>query len=150
MMLTGSTERALWALKTTHSWADAKVRLFNTTNVDTSTVADSISFSFFLTDILDAGYFMHFSTMAGKPQESAVLESRILYPKRKLQCLQFFYKMTGSPKDKLGIWVKMDDGTGTVRKMKKIHTFYGTVSFIRTHFCSKLDFLLLLVSKSLF
>lgn len=38
--------------------------------------------------------------------------------------------MTGSPKDKLVIWVKMDDGTGTVRKMKKIHTFYGTVSLM--------------------
>lgn len=83
---------------------------------------------------------MHFSTMAGKPQESAMLESRTLYPKRKLQCLQFFYKMTGSPKDKLVIWVKMDDGTGTVRKMKKIHTFYGTVLLMRTCFWSKLYF----------
>ncbi|XP_029318601.1 meprin A, alpha (PABA peptide hydrolase), tandem duplicate 1 isoform X2 [Cottoperca gobio] len=71
----------------------------------------------------DAGYFMHFSTMTGKPLESALLESRTLYPKRKIQCLQFFYKMTGSSKDKLVIWVKLDDGTGTVRKMKKIHTF---------------------------
>lgn len=75
---------------------------------------------------------MYFSTMYGKPSESALLESRTLYPKRKLQCLQFFYKMTGSPKDKLVIWVKMDDGTGTVRRMKKIHTFYGTLSLIRT------------------
>ncbi|XP_049446640.1 meprin A, alpha (PABA peptide hydrolase), tandem duplicate 1 isoform X2 [Epinephelus fuscoguttatus] len=73
----------------------------------------------------DAGYFMHFSTMTGKPQESALLESRTLYPKRKLQCLQFFYKMTGSSKDRLVIWVKMDDGTGTIRRMKKIHTFYA-------------------------
>ncbi|XP_041815289.1 meprin A, alpha (PABA peptide hydrolase), tandem duplicate 1 [Chelmon rostratus] len=71
----------------------------------------------------DAGYFMHFDTMTGAPQGSAVLESRTLYPKRKLQCLQFFYKMTGSSTDKLVIWVKMDDGTGNVRRMKKIHTF---------------------------
>ncbi|XP_015803814.2 meprin A, alpha (PABA peptide hydrolase), tandem duplicate 1 isoform X2 [Nothobranchius furzeri] len=71
----------------------------------------------------DAGYFMYFNTMTGKPEESALLESRTLYPKRKFQCLQFFYKMTGSPKDKLVIWVKMDDGTGTVRRMRKIHTF---------------------------
>lgn len=68
---------------------------------------------------------MHFSTKVGKPHESALLESRTLYPKRKLQCLQFFYKMTGSLKDRLVIWVKMDDGTGIIRKMKKIHTFYG-------------------------
>lgn len=70
---------------------------------------------------------MHFNTMTGKAQESALLESRTLYPKRKLQCLQFFYKMTGSPKDRLVVWVKMDDGTGTARKMRKIQTFYGTV-----------------------
>ncbi|XP_062293243.1 meprin A subunit alpha-like [Scomber scombrus] len=73
----------------------------------------------------DAGYFMHFSTRTGRPEEAALLESRTLYPKRNLQCLQFFYKMTGSPKDRLVIWVKMDDGTGSVRKMKKMHTFYG-------------------------
>eukprot|EP00064_Thunnus_orientalis_P015124 superscaffoldBa00002747_g15173 len=73
----------------------------------------------------DAGFFMHFSTNKESPGESAMLESRTLYPKRKLQCLQFFYKMTGSPKDRLVIWVKTDDGTGTVRKMKKIHTFYA-------------------------
>lgn len=71
----------------------------------------------------DAGHSMHFDTKAGKKQESALLESRILYPKRNTQCLQFFYKMSGSLKDKLVIWVKTDDGTGTVRKMKKIHTF---------------------------
>lgn len=70
----------------------------------------------------DAGYYMHFDTKTGKPQESALLESRTLYPKRSFQCLQYFYKMTGSPQDRLVIWVKMDDGTGTVRRMKKIHT----------------------------
>ncbi len=63
--------------------------------------------------------------MAGMPDESALLESRTLYPKRTLQCLQFFYKMTGSSKDRLVIWVKIDDGTGTIRTMKKIQTFYG-------------------------
>lgn len=68
---------------------------------------------------------MHFDTKSGGEQESALLESRILYPKRNLQCLQFFYKMSGSLKDKLVIWVKMDDGTGTIRKMKKIQTFLG-------------------------
>ncbi|XP_013877050.1 meprin A subunit alpha [Austrofundulus limnaeus] len=74
----------------------------------------------------DAGYFMYFNTMAGEPEQSALLESRTLYPKRKLQCLEFFYKMTGSLKDRLTIWVKVDDGTGSVRRMRKIHTIYGT------------------------
>ncbi|KAK5624136.1 hypothetical protein CRENBAI_010933 [Crenichthys baileyi] len=73
----------------------------------------------------DAGYFMYFNTRTGEPLQSALLESRTLYPKRKLQCLQFFYKMTGSSQDRLVIWTKMDDGTGTVRRMKKIHTFYA-------------------------
>uniref|UniRef100_A0A3Q2CK36 Metalloendopeptidase n=1 Tax=Cyprinodon variegatus TaxID=28743 RepID=A0A3Q2CK36_CYPVA len=73
----------------------------------------------------DAGYFMYFNTRTGDPLQSALLESRTLYPKRKLQCLQFFYKMTGNSKDRLVVWTKMDDGTGTVRKMKKIQTFYA-------------------------
>ncbi|XP_064002831.1 meprin A subunit alpha isoform X1 [Pogoniulus pusillus] len=71
----------------------------------------------------DAGYFMYFSTSSGNADEAAVLESRILYPKRTEQCLQFFYKTTGSPSDKLIIWLKEDDGTGNVRKTRKIQTF---------------------------
>ncbi|KAK7907334.1 hypothetical protein WMY93_015946 [Mugilogobius chulae] len=73
----------------------------------------------------DAGYYMYFNTQKGKAQESALLESRTLYPKRNFQCLQFFYKMTGSPQDRLVVWTKVDDGTGTVRRMKKIHTITG-------------------------
>uniref|UniRef100_UPI00398E87EF meprin A subunit alpha-like n=1 Tax=Pristiophorus japonicus TaxID=55135 RepID=UPI00398E87EF len=71
----------------------------------------------------DAGYFMYFDTKNGKTDQSAILESRILYPKKDEQCLQFFYKMTGSTMDKLIVWMKMDDGTGTVRKLVKVETF---------------------------
>ncbi|XP_058656704.1 meprin A subunit alpha [Ammospiza caudacuta] len=71
----------------------------------------------------DAGYFMYFNTNSGQADEVAVLESRILYPKRTQQCLQFFYRTTGSPSDKLIIWLKEDDGTGNIRKMRKIQTF---------------------------
>ncbi|XP_059837815.1 meprin A subunit alpha-like [Hypanus sabinus] len=71
----------------------------------------------------DAGYFMYFDTENGNTGQSAFLESRILYPRRNEQCLQFFYKMTGSPMDKLVIWMKIDDGTGTVRRLVKLHTF---------------------------
>ncbi|XP_023780055.1 meprin A subunit alpha [Cyanistes caeruleus] len=71
----------------------------------------------------DAGYFMYFNTDSGQADEVAVLESRILYPKRTQQCLQFFYRTTGSPSDKLIIWLKEDDGTGNVRKMRKVQTF---------------------------
>ncbi|NXO13793.1 MEP1A protein, partial [Oriolus oriolus] len=71
----------------------------------------------------DAGYFMFFSTSSGQAGEVAILESRILYPKRTQQCLQFFYRTTGSPSDKLTVWLKEDDGTGNIRKMRKIQTF---------------------------
>ena len=78
----------------------------------------------------DAGHFMHFDTSSGVPQASALLESRTLYPRRKSQCLQFFYKLTGYPKDRLVVWLKLDDGTGTVRKMRKVQTFYGRDPFV--------------------
>ncbi|KAG8512061.1 Meprin A subunit alpha, partial [Galemys pyrenaicus] len=73
----------------------------------------------------DAGYSMYFNTSSGKTEEAALLESRILYPKRKQQCLQFFYKMTGNSSDRLVVWVRRDDGTGNVRKLFKVKTFQG-------------------------
>ncbi|XP_072552083.1 meprin A subunit alpha [Salminus brasiliensis] len=73
----------------------------------------------------DAGYYMKFDTANKQVGHSAILESRILYPKRGYQCLQFFYKMTGGPGDMLVIWLRMDDGTGTVRKVRKVHTING-------------------------
>lgn len=75
---------------------------------------------------IGAGYFMHLNTSSGSTEEAALLESRILYPKRKEQCLQFFYRMTGSPSDRLVVWVRRDDGTGNVRKLVKVKTFQGT------------------------
>ncbi|XP_030628055.1 meprin A subunit alpha [Chanos chanos] len=73
----------------------------------------------------DAGYFMKFDTSNKEVGHSALLESRILYPKRKQQCLQFFYKTTGGAGDLLTIWVRTDDGTGNVRQMQKVHTITG-------------------------
>ncbi|XP_062954380.1 meprin A subunit alpha [Cynocephalus volans] len=72
-----------------------------------------------------AGYSMLFDTSSGSVEEAALLESRILYPKRNQQCLQFFYKMTGSPSDRLVVWVRRDDSTGNVRKLVKMETFRG-------------------------
>lgn len=85
--------------------------------------------------IPDSGYFMKFDTSSGAAGSSALLESRILYPKRDGQCLQFFYKMTGAAGDKLVIWIRTDDGTGTVRSVRKIHTIAGILflSFLRQH-----------------
>ncbi|XP_044866760.1 meprin A subunit alpha isoform X1 [Mauremys mutica] len=73
----------------------------------------------------DAGSFMYFNTSSGQAEDMALLESRILYPKRTQQCLQFFYKISGSPLDKLVIWVRKDNGTGTVNTLVKVKTFQG-------------------------
>ncbi|KAK1170272.1 meprin A subunit alpha [Acipenser oxyrinchus oxyrinchus] len=73
----------------------------------------------------DAGYFMHFDTSSGQKDKSALLESRILYPKSNQQCLQLFYKMTGGPDHLLVIWFRLDDGTGNVRKAMKVQTIKG-------------------------
>ncbi|XP_028254014.1 meprin A subunit alpha [Parambassis ranga] len=73
----------------------------------------------------DSGYFMKFDTSSGAVGSSALLESRILYPTRGEQCLQFFYKMTGAAGDKLVVWIRTDDGTGSARSIKKIHTITG-------------------------
>ncbi|KAL3052901.1 hypothetical protein OYC64_005427 [Pagothenia borchgrevinki] len=73
----------------------------------------------------DSGYFMKFDTSSGAIGNSAMLESRILYPKRDEQCLQFFYKMSGVAGDKLVIWIRTDDGTGTVQNGRRIHTITG-------------------------
>ncbi|XP_030045994.1 meprin A subunit beta [Microcaecilia unicolor] len=52
------------------------------------------------------GYFMHFSTKTGSAGNKARLESRILYPKRGFQCLQFYYYHSGDAGDQLSIWIK--------------------------------------------
>uniref|UniRef100_A0A8B9ZGQ7 Metalloendopeptidase n=1 Tax=Anas platyrhynchos TaxID=8839 RepID=A0A8B9ZGQ7_ANAPL len=41
-----------------------------------------------------SGYFMHFNTSAVTQGSTAFLESRILYPKRGFQCLQFYFYNT--------------------------------------------------------
>lgn len=74
---------------------------------------------------IDSGYFMKFDTTSGAVGNSAMLESRILYPKREEQCLQFFYKMSGAAGDKLVIWTRSDDGKGNITSVKKLHTFTG-------------------------
>ncbi|XP_071383635.1 meprin A subunit beta [Centroberyx affinis] len=70
-----------------------------------------------------SGYFMHFSTGTGNVGDTAMLESRLLYPKRGYQCLQFFYYNSGSPDDTLSIWVRQYDKAnpnGTLHHIKTI------------------------------
>ncbi|XP_069816167.1 meprin A subunit beta-like isoform X2 [Dendropsophus ebraccatus] len=54
----------------------------------------------------DIGYFMHFNTSTGKPGDDAMLESRLFYPVRSYQCLEFFYYHSGNENDTLNIWIK--------------------------------------------
>uniref|UniRef100_S4RGH1 Metalloendopeptidase n=1 Tax=Petromyzon marinus TaxID=7757 RepID=S4RGH1_PETMA len=73
------------------------------------------------------GRFMFADTSVDKNGSSALLESRVHYPRRSSQCLQFSFKMSGSDKDVLAIWVKLDDGAGAVRKMVKVGTVQASV-----------------------
>ncbi|OCT76770.1 hypothetical protein XELAEV_18031973mg [Xenopus laevis] len=54
----------------------------------------------------DSGYYMHFSTSTGNAGEKAVLESRLFYPNRGFQCLEFFYYYNGNENDALNIWIR--------------------------------------------
>ncbi|MEE6464105.1 hypothetical protein FKM82_006177 [Ascaphus truei] len=54
----------------------------------------------------DSGYFMHFSTNIGNVGHKALLESRLFYPKRGFQCLEFFYYNNGHESDQLNIWIR--------------------------------------------
>ncbi|KAM7071292.1 meprin A subunit beta [Acridotheres tristis] len=71
----------------------------------------------------DSGYFMHFNTSAGREGSTAVLESRILYPKRGFQCLQFYLYNSGNENDQLNVWVReytSDNPNGTLRFIEEI------------------------------
>ncbi|KAE8598660.1 hypothetical protein XENTR_v10016896 [Xenopus tropicalis] len=54
----------------------------------------------------DSGYYMHFSTSTGNAGDKALLESRLFYPKRGFQCLEFFYYYNGNENDALNIWIR--------------------------------------------
>lgn len=72
---------------------------------------------------LGAGYFMHFSTASGKVGDTALLETRLLYPKHSHQCLQFFYYHSGHTSDGLKVWVREYDKinpNGTLRFIQQI------------------------------
>ncbi|XP_041659005.1 meprin A subunit beta [Cheilinus undulatus] len=74
----------------------------------------------------DAGFFMHFNTGTANNEDTALLESRILYPKRVYQCLQFFYYNSGSPSDTLNIHVREYDSANPSGKLRFIKTIDGT------------------------
>uniref|UniRef100_A0A8B9FZI9 Meprin A subunit n=1 Tax=Amazona collaria TaxID=241587 RepID=A0A8B9FZI9_9PSIT len=71
----------------------------------------------------DSGYFMHFNTGTGVEGSTAILESRILYPKRGFQCLQFYFYNSGHESDCLYVWVREYTSAhpnGTLRLIEEI------------------------------
>ncbi|XP_041045250.1 meprin A subunit beta-like [Carcharodon carcharias] len=66
------------------------------------------------------GYFMYFSTSTGLAGNNTLLESRIYYPKRGFQCLEFYSFNSGSENDELNIWVRVYNETNTNGILTKI------------------------------
>ncbi|XP_069548036.1 meprin A subunit beta [Brachyistius frenatus] len=73
-----------------------------------------------------SGYFMHFSTGKANTGDVALLESRLLYPKRGYQCLQFFYYNSAGPSDTLKIYVKEYDRADPNGQLRFIKTIDGS------------------------
>lgn len=68
---------------------------------------------------------MHFSTGTANTGDTAQLESRLLYPKRGYQCLQFFYYNSAGPNDTLKIYVREYDKANPSGKLRFIKTIDG-------------------------
>lgn len=68
---------------------------------------------------------MHFSTGKAATGASALLESRLLYPKRGFQCLQFFFYNSTGPNDTLKIFVREYDGAHPTGKLRFVKTIDG-------------------------
>ncbi|NP_037315.1 meprin A subunit beta precursor [Rattus norvegicus] len=54
----------------------------------------------------DSGFFMHFNTSTGNGGITAMLESRVLYPKRGFQCVEFYLYNSGSGNGQLNVYTR--------------------------------------------
>lgn len=70
---------------------------------------------------------MHFSTAFGIAGDRGFLESRILYPKPGVQCLQFFLHSSGGAGDALKIWVREYDQPNSSGQLRLIKTITGVL-----------------------
>ena len=68
---------------------------------------------------------MHFSTASGSAGDSGFLESRFLYPKPGVQCLQFFLYSSGGANDSLKMWVREYDELYPQGRMTLFETITG-------------------------
>ncbi|KAM7320015.1 hypothetical protein ACRRTK_020458 [Alexandromys fortis] len=55
---------------------------------------------------IDSGFFMHFDTSSANVGDTAMLESRMLYPKRGFQCLEFYLYNSGSENNQVKIYTR--------------------------------------------
>lgn len=74
------------------------------------------------------GYFMHFSTATGTQGDKAYLESRLFYPKRRSQCLQFYHYSSGGADDQLNIWVREYTAANPKGELRLIQKISGNKS----------------------
>ncbi|XP_076000875.1 meprin A subunit beta-like [Genypterus blacodes] len=72
-----------------------------------------------------SGYFMHFNTGTANTGDTALLESRLLYPNHGQQCLQFFLYNSGDPADVLTIYVRQYDKANPDGKLHYVETING-------------------------
>lgn len=100
---------------------------------------------------------MHFSTSMGSFGSFATLESRLFYPKRAYQCLEFFYYHSGSESDQLQIWINEytpDYPNGILKLVdsvsgkKKNNFFFVLSTYCVTVFISPYRLLALLITSN--
>ncbi|KAM9384054.1 meprin A subunit beta-like isoform 2-T2 [Pholidichthys leucotaenia] len=74
------------------------------------------------------GYFMHVGTASLKRRQRALLDSRWLFPKPGVQCLQFFIYNSGAVDDVLNVYVQEYDKYKPKRKKKFLKCISGEVT----------------------
>uniref|UniRef100_UPI0037E8B760 meprin A subunit beta n=1 Tax=Semicossyphus pulcher TaxID=241346 RepID=UPI0037E8B760 len=72
-----------------------------------------------------SGYFMHFNTSTATAGDTARLESRILYPKRGYQCLQFYAYSSGDITNSLEVLVREYDEANPNGKLRPVSGYHG-------------------------
>ena len=77
-----------------------------------------------------SGFFMHFNSSSVNEGATAILESRILYPKRGFQCLQFFLYNSGSEDDQLNIYIREYSVSHVSSTLTLVEQIKGMVSFL--------------------
>ncbi|XP_004853164.1 meprin A subunit beta [Heterocephalus glaber] len=90
-----------------------------------------------------SGFFMHFDSQSVNVGGTAVLESRIFYPKRGFQCLEFYLYDSGSGTDQLNIYVReysvndLDGKLTLVKEIKEIPTGSWQLYYVTLQVTSK-------------